>query len=66
MSDTDAVNRPLARAWILSCLGLGVHVFDEATTGFFNVYNPTVVALRERFGWWPMPTFQFGGWLPAC
>jgi hypothetical protein len=28
-----------------------------------QLYNPTVIALRERFGWWPMPTFQFGEWL---
>ena len=31
--------------------------------GFLAVYNPTVIALRERFGWWPMPTFKFGEWL---
>jgi hypothetical protein len=56
-------NRSLARAWILLCLALGLHVFDEATTGFLGVYNPTVLALRERFGWWPMPTFEFREWL---
>jgi hypothetical protein len=27
------------------------------------MYNPTVIALRERLGWWPMPTFEFGPWL---
>ncbi len=56
-------NRRLARAWILLCLALALHVFDETTTGFLGVYNPTVLALRERFGWWPMPTFQFREWL---
>ena len=63
MNDTSTSNRSLAHAWILLCLALGLHVFDEATTGFLGVYNPTVIALRERFGWWPMPTFQFGEWL---
>jgi len=63
MDDDDRYNRPLARAWILLCLGLGLHVFDEATTGFLKIYNPTVIALRERLGWWPMPTFEFGSWL---
>src|SRR5271165_5673883 len=58
-----AYNRPLAYAWILLCFALELHVFDEATTGFLGVYNPTVVALRERLGWWPMPTFAFGEWL---
>ena len=56
-------NRSLAYAWIALCLALGLHVFDEATTGFLAVYNPTVVAMREKLGWWPMPTFAFGDWL---
>jgi len=63
MDGDDKYNRPLARAWILLCLGLGLHVFDEATTGFLKIYNPTVMAMRERFGWWPMPTFEFDSWL---
>lgn len=53
----------VTRAWLLLCLALMVHVTDEAVTGFLNVYNPTVMALRERLGWWPMPTFTFGWWL---
>jgi hypothetical protein len=61
--DSRPPNRSLARAWILLCLALTLHVFDEATTGFLGVYNATVLALRERLGWWPMPTFQFGEWL---
>ncbi len=42
---------------------LAVHVTDEALTGFLSVYNPTVLALRAKFGFWPMPTFQFREWL---
>jgi hypothetical protein len=63
MPDNGVINRPLAHAWILLCLGLGLHIFDEATTGFLGIYNPTVIALRERLGWWLMPTFEFGQWL---
>ena len=63
MAYGDEFSRRLASAWILLCLALGLHVFDEATTGFLRVYNPTVIALRERLGWWPMPTFEFGAWL---
>lgn len=63
MREPSMQYRSLARAWILLCLALALHVFDEATTGFLAVYNPTVLALRERFGWWPMPTFEFGQWL---
>ena len=42
---------------------LAVHVADEAYTGFLSVYNPTVLALRAQFGFWPMPTFEFREWL---
>jgi hypothetical protein len=51
------------RAWFALTVAFALHVFDEATTGFLNVYNPTVLAMRERYGWWPMPTFQFREWL---
>ena len=45
------------------CGALAVHVADEALTGFLSFYNPTVLALRARFGFWPMPPFEFGEWL---
>jgi hypothetical protein len=53
----------LGRAWIGLWAALAVHVFDESVTDFLSVYNPTVLALRERFGFWPMPTFEFRDWL---
>src|ERR1700680_1146524 len=53
----------LGMAWVLLCLALAVHVTDEASTGFLAVYTPTVVALRTRLGFWPMPTFEFREWL---
>ena len=59
----DPRYRPLGFAWIALCVALALHVFDEASTGFLDVYNPTVVALRTKLGWWPMPTFPFGVWL---
>ena len=63
MPDEAPNHRALGYAWIALCLALGLHVFDEATTGFLNIYNPTVEALRAQLGWWPMPTFAFGDWL---
>lgn len=42
---------------------VGVHVVDEAFTGFLGFYNPLILELRERLGFWPMPTFTFGVWL---
>jgi len=50
-------------AWLLLCLSFCAHVADEAFTGFLNVYNPTVIAMRARLAWFPMPTFEFRQWL---
>jgi hypothetical protein len=55
--------RKLGIAWVLLCAAFALHVTDEALTGFLAVYNPTVDALRERLGYWPMPNFEFRGWL---
>ena len=53
----------LGVAWVVLWTALAVHVADEALTGFLTVYNPTVLALRGRLGFWPMPTFEFREWL---
>src|SRR6266852_9517688 len=50
-------------AWILLCLAFCAHVADESLTGFLGVYNPTVLAMRARLSWFPMPTFEFREWL---
>lgn len=60
---TDPRYRSFGIAWLLLYLALCLHVFDEATTGFLNIYNPTVLTMREKLGWWPMPTFAFREWL---
>jgi hypothetical protein len=49
--------------WVILCVALALHILDEATTGFLAVYNPTVLAVRQRWGWFPMPTFEFREWL---
>lgn len=53
----------LGITWLAFCFTLALHVTDEALTGFLSVYNPTVLALRQRLGFWPMPTFGFREWL---
>lgn len=58
----DAASRH-ARAWLLLVGALAVHVADEALTGFLDFYNPLVLRLRERLGFWPMPAFSFDVWL---
>ena len=49
-------------AWLWLVAALALHVIDEAATGFLDVYNPTVRALRDRLGWFPMPEFRFDVW----
>lgn len=55
----------LGWAWVMMWIALAIHVADEAFTGFLSVYNPTVLALRTKLGFWPMPTFTFQTWLTS-
>ena len=50
-------------AWFALSLAFAVHIIDEASTGFLAVYNPTVTILRERWGWFPTPAYEFHQWL---
>ena len=50
-------------AWVAFCGALAVHVADEALTDFLALYNPTVLALRDRYPFLSLTTFTFEGWL---
>jgi len=50
-------------AWVGLALALGLHVTDEALTGFLPVYNNIVEGLRAKYSWVPLPTFTFRVWL---
>ncbi len=50
-------------AWVTLCLAVGAHVTDEALTNFLSVYNPAVLAIRQRLPFLPLPTFTFRSWL---
>lgn len=52
-------------AWFLLCLAFCAHVADEALTGFLPIYNATVLAMRNQYKWYPMPTFEYREWLTA-
>jgi hypothetical protein len=56
-------NKRIGRAWMALCLALAVHVSDEALTGFLDVYNPTVNAIRAQLPWLPLPVFRFETWI---
>jgi hypothetical protein len=62
VTDTTG-SRRLGPAWLALCIAFVLHVVDESATGFLGVYNPTVIALRDRLPWFPMPVFQFNAWL---
>src|SRR5687768_6742057 len=50
-------------AWVALAIALGLHVTDEALTGFLPRYNATVRSMREAAPWVPLPTFTFWVWL---
>jgi hypothetical protein len=50
-------------AWMALCIALAIHVADEASTDFLEVYNPTVRTIREKYPLLPLPTFTFETWL---
>lgn len=56
-------NARIGRAWLALCFALAVHVADEAATGFLDVYNPTVAAIRDSAPWLPLPVFRFETWI---
>jgi len=51
------------RAWIGLAGALALHVTDEALTDFLSVYNPAVLAIRERLPYLRLPTFTFRVWI---
>jgi len=57
------VGPSLGWAWLALAVALTLHVLDEALTGFLSVYNPTVLAMKRRLSWFPMPVFTFIPWL---
>ncbi|RJP82581.1 MAG: hypothetical protein C4524_00625 [Candidatus Zixiibacteriota bacterium] len=59
------MNRRRDFAWLGLCLALGLHVAEEAATGFPAFFNRQAAALRE---WWPglpLPDLAPEPWLAA-
>jgi hypothetical protein len=66
MTGNDVVGDEVHRfglAWVLLCVALALHVLDEALMDFLSVYNPSVLAIRRRFPFLPLPVFSFRVWL---
>lgn len=62
LGEAGLVRIGFERGWFALTVVFALHVYDEAASGFLNVYNPTVAAMRARWGWFPMPTFNFREW----
>ncbi len=62
-AESRARGREVASAWMALCFALAIHVTDEARTGFLDVYNPTVTAIRADVPWLPLPVFGFDEWI---
>ena len=50
-------------AWVALTAAFALHVADEATHDFLAWYNPTVLVLRARLPFVPVPVFTFREWL---
>ena len=55
--------KTLGIAWILLCVALGIHIFDEATNDFLSIYNPAANLIRQHVPLIQLPTFTYGAWL---
>lgn len=53
----------IIRAWLILATAFLIHVIDEATTGFLPLYNHTVLLIREKIGFFPMPIFTIPLWI---
>jgi hypothetical protein len=53
----------LGIAWFFLSCAFVLHVVDEAVNDFLQVYNPTVINIKENFTLLPLPTFTFGTWI---
>jgi len=52
-----------AAAWATLCAAFALHVLDEAANDFLSWYNPSVLAIRARVPWLPLPVFTFPVWI---
>jgi len=50
-------------AWLLLCIGFALHVWDEATHHFLEAYNASILAMADRYWWFPKVVWQYREWL---
>lgn len=50
-------------AWMGLCAALAIHIVDEAVTEFLAFQNASVLAIREKYPFLPLPVLTFKIWL---
>jgi hypothetical protein len=55
----------LGRVWLVLCLALAVHVFDEAVTGFVPEVNSLLQTVSHGFALPSVPVVSYAWWLGA-
>lgn len=50
-------------AWLLLCLSLGLHIWDEAAHNFLPYFNAAVLTIWAHFQWLPRMDMEFRPWL---
>jgi hypothetical protein len=63
LANRERLDRRWAAAWACLAAALGLHVVDEALTGFLPFYNSTIESARASHAWLPFPTFSFPVWI---
>lgn len=63
MNSSPSIIHGWGASWVALSLALALHVWDEAANDFLAVYNPTVLTIREKLPFLPLPTFTFKVWL---
>jgi hypothetical protein len=56
-------SQPFGVAWVAFTVAIAIHVADEVKHNFLATYNPSVMAIRSRLPFLPLPTFSFRMWL---
>ncbi|PKK83378.1 MAG: hypothetical protein CVT49_08690 [candidate division Zixibacteria bacterium HGW-Zixibacteria-1] len=60
---SDLIKNKNVLAWTLMVSAVALHVADETIHDFLPFYNNLVLNLKDKLGFFPMPTFSFPAWL---
>jgi hypothetical protein len=62
-TETSISTEGFGLPWLLVCVALALHVWDEVAHDFLGYYNATVLTLYGHFSWFPRIDVTFRRWL---